>query len=298
MTPRRTHRSRPIAAALAGVLAMFAVGASGCDDDMESPSTLVDPQILAVQLTPRNLQPGETHTAVVLGHGIEDAALTWQSCILPWLPEEAGLRCAAEDITPEAIAQITGLTDDTQLADMVDMVNQAIPLNPDDTTLGHTLSFPTFAPPTNPCETTADCSGFGDCINQTCTLGLWLRVDDPRDNGALTTLAHLTPGEVLDNPSVTDLYKDQAGTALPSELQAGAEVVILPALVDPMGEGGTVVSYYTTGGRFDPWRNRQEAPVTLTAPDEPGEITLTAIVRDPGGGVGWLQRTLTITEAP
>ncbi len=51
-----------------------------------------------------------------------------------------------------------------------------------------------------------------------------------------------------------------------------------------------------------PWRTRAEdgvaAPSTLTAPAEAGEITLTVIIRDPGGGVGWVHHTLTVTEAP
>ncbi|MDP6943571.1 MAG: hypothetical protein QF464_05430, partial [Myxococcota bacterium] len=85
---------------------------------------------------------------------------------------------------------------------------------------------------------------------------------------------------------------------LPDTLEVGSELIVTPTLTDPLGQGGQVVSYFTSGGRFDPWRTREGAPSTLSAPEEPGEITLTIIVRDPGGGVGWRQHNLTVTEAP
>ena len=76
----------------------LALLASACDEDMTSPSTLEDPQVLAIQLDPSKLTPGTTHEAVAIGHALDKSSLSWQACALPWIPEEAGVRCGAEDV--------------------------------------------------------------------------------------------------------------------------------------------------------------------------------------------------------
>jgi hypothetical protein len=266
-------------ALLGGVLAL-ALCAGACGDDMESPSTLVDPQLLAIQMTPRNLSPGEPHQLVALGHDLDAAALDWSVCVLPWLPEEAGVRCAAEDI-----------------AELPAPYNAAIELGSGNPLTG----IDTLPILETPCEGNDDCL-FGTCADGSCAANLWLRVTDTRDKGALTTTLQVTSGAAAAHPTISRLETDAAGEALPDTLAASAELVVTPTFDDPNGAGGQVVSYFTTGGAFDPWRTRAEdgeaAPSTLTAPEEAGEITLTIIVRDPGGGVGWLNHTLTVTEAP
>ena len=73
--------------ATAAVALTLVIG--GCDDDMSSPSTLERPQILAVQLSPRALTPGVDHELRALGHALDDTALSWEACVLPWIPEES-----------------------------------------------------------------------------------------------------------------------------------------------------------------------------------------------------------------
>ena len=280
MRESSTRRGVLIALALVGALC-----AGACDDDMESPSTLSDPQILAVQLTPRTLSPGEPQTLTALGHDLEDAALEWSACLLPWVPAEDGVYCAAEGIdeipAPWNAAFTLGTGNPLTDLDLIEITSMPIVQSP--------------------CDADEDCL-FGTCVESACVYALWLRVTDSREDGALTTTLQITTGDAVPHPTITALETDIADEALPGTIAAGAELVVTPRFDDPYGEGGQVVSYFTTGGAFAPWRTRAEdgvaAPSTLTAPAEAGEITLTVIIRDPGGGVGWVHHTLTVTEAP
>ena len=116
--------------------------------------------------------------------------------------------------------------------------------------------------------------------------------------GALKAIAQLATGELVDNPEVSALSVAGEESALPDTLAAGATLTIEPTVSDPYGEGGRVVTYFASAGSFDPWRTNEAGPSTYTAPAEAEEVTLTVIVRDPGGGVGWTQHTLSVTEAP
>jgi len=266
---------------LFGALMALAMVGTACDEAMDSPSTLERPQILAVQFTPRVLQPGSTQRAVVLGHDLSTTPVTLEACVLPWTPEESGIRCSAEDVP-----------------DLPPFLQAALPLGSATEDTPHEVTFALPEIPLPECTTDADCYGLGSCVDGTCPLRMWMRIDDEPDGGALNTIAQIATGDVMDNPAITALSSEDAETALPSTLVASAELVVVPTLTDPYGEGGRVVTYFASDGRFDPWRTNEGNPSTFTAPDDPGEVTLTVIVRDPGGGVGWLQHTMTITEAP
>ena len=262
-------------------LCALAVFATACDEQMDSPSTLERPQILAVQFTPRILEPGSTQRAVVLGHDLSTTPVTLEGCLLPWTPEEQGIRCAAEDVT-----------------ELPEFLRTALDLGTAAEETPHEVAFSIPAIPLPTCTTDAECYGLGACVDGTCPLRMWIRVDDEPDGGALTAIAQIATGESVDNPEVTALTTEDVDTALPDSLESGKELVVVPTLTDPYGEGGRVVTYFASGGRFDPWRTNEGNPSTFTAPAEAGDVTLTVIVRDHGGGVGWRQHTMSITEAP
>jgi hypothetical protein len=264
-----------------GALLAIALAATACDEPMSSPSTLELPKILAVQFTPRVLQPGSSQSVIVLGHDLSATPITLEGCLLPWIPEESGIRCAAEDVT-----------------DLPEFLRAALPLGTGTESSPHEVTFTLPPIPLPTCTVDADCYGLGSCVDGTCPLRIWIRVDDEPDGGALNAVAQLTTGELMDNPAVTALSAETTQIPLPATLQVGQELVVTPTLTDPYGEGGQVVSYFATGGSFSPWRTNEGAPSTWTAPDEADDVTLTIIVRDPGGGVGWTQHTLTVTEAP
>lgn len=252
-----------------------------CDDEMGSPSTLEDAQIMAVQFTPRVLEPGGTHTAMVLGHALSETPLSLEACILPWIPEESGIRCSAEDVSelPEFLRGPIALGSGTAEA-------------PQEVSFG----IPNIPAPT--CSTDAECFGLASCVDGTCPIRLWVKVVDESPEGALDAIAQIATGESVDNPEVTALEAEDRQGGLPETLGVGKTLVVQPTVTDPYGEGGRVLTYFTSKGTFDPWRTNEDGPSTYTAPEEAGEVTLTVIVRDPGGGVGWAQHTLTITEAP
>ncbi len=258
-----------------------------CDDETESPSTLARPQILAVQVTPRVLTPGANHEARVLGHDLDDAALQWQACLIPWLPATSDAPCA----------DITDLPEDlTAMLAALDLLEDLESLQTPRTGNPVTFDAPDFQVPS--CTTDKDCGEYIPCVAGTCQLGVSIRVEDTREDGALRAILQLTTGDDADHPEVTALHTDVPDTPLPTTVEAGDKLVVTPEITDPFGEGGQVVSYFTTDGAFDPWRTREGAPSKWTAPDEAGEVTLTVIVRDPGGGVGWAQHTVTVTVAP
>ncbi len=58
-----------------------------------------------------------------------------------------------------------------------------------------------------------------------------------------------------------------------------------------------MVNWYTTGGLFEPFRSFGADPSELTAPDEPGAITLFVVLRNPDEGVAWYTTTVSVTEA-
>ena len=265
----------------ASVFTLFALFAAACDEPMGSPSTLEDAQILAVQFTPRVLQPGESQEVRVLGHALSDTPISLEACILPWSPEEAGIRCAAEDVP-----------------DLPEYLQSALPLGSAPADTPHQASFALPDIPLPSCETDADCYGFGTCVDGSCPIRLWIKVDDEPDGGALNSIAQISTGDVVDNPEVIALHSDGEESPIPESVQVGEEVEVTPKLSDPLGEGGRVVTYFTSAGSFKPWRTNEGGPSTWTAPDEAGEVTWSVIVRDPGGGVGWLQHTITVTEAP
>ena len=248
---------------------------------MASPSTLEDPQILAVQFTPRILTPGGTHTAVILGHALSDTPLSLEACVLPWMAEEAGLRCSAEEVS-----------------DLPEFLQGPIPLGAGSAERPHEVSFtlPEISAPT--CSTDAECYGLATCVDGTCPLTLWVKVDDASPEGALSAIAQISTGDTIENPEFTALGVAERDGALPETLGVGKELTIQPSITDPYGQGGRVITYFASAGSFDPWRTNEEGPSTFTAPAEAAEVTLTLIVRDPGGGVGWVQHTLNVTEAP
>lgn len=268
-------------------IGMLTLSLGACDDDKESPSTLEYPQILAVQVTPRVLTPGASHEARVLGHDLDDAALQWQACLIPWMPATSDAPCTD-------VAEVS--EDLTAMLQALDLLEDLEDLQAPRTGNPVTFDAPDF--PAQSCEDDADCGQYVPCVDGACQLGLSLRVEDSREEGALRTMLRLVTGEDTAHPEVTGLYTEMASSALPSTVEAGSELVVTPELTDPYGEGGLVVSYFTSGGAFDPWRTRDGAPSTWTAPDEAGEVTLTVIVRDPGGGVGWAQHPVTVTLAP
>ena len=276
MPPRPRARHTALATALC-----LALLSTACDEEMGSPSTLEGPQILAVQFTPRVLQPGSPQKMVVLGHALSATPISAEACVLPWTPEEAGVRCSAEDVP-----------------DLPELVRGALPLGTAPEETPHELSFslPPLSAPA--CTTDAECYGLGTCVDGACPIRLWIKLDDEDDGGALKAIAQLATGELLDNPEVSALSVAGDESALPDTLAAGATLTIQPTVSDPYGEGGRVVTYFASAGSFDPWRTNEAGPSTYTAPAEAEEVTLTVIVRDPGGGVGWAQHTLSVTEAP
>ncbi len=267
--------------ACASALILFALTGIACDEPMGSPSTLEGAQILAIKFTPRVLQPGETQKVEVLGHAMSGAPITMEGCILPWTPEESGVRCAAEDVP-----------------DLPEYLQSAIPLGSSSEDTPYEASFALPEIPLPSCEVDADCYGFGTCVDGSCPIRLWIRFDDEPEGGALNTIAQISTGELIDNPEVTALALGSDKEPLPESVQVGEELEVVPELTDPNGEGGRVVTYFTSAGSFSPWRTNEGGPSTWTAPEEPGEVTWSVVVRDPGGGVGWMTHTFTVTEAP
>ena len=279
ITMHRHHRVLALALTL-----IWALCAGACDDDMESPSTLDGAQILALQMSPRYLTPGAPHTLTALGHDLDDAALEWSLCLLPWIPTEAGVICAAETVAgiPDPFNTAISLGTGNPLSDEDIIERSGLPIS------------------TDACTSDDECV-YGSCVDGACFYTLWLRAIDTRPEGALMATLQVTTGEATPHPSITALETE--GAPLPESLAVNEELLITATADDPNGQGGQVISFFTSGGAFDPWRARvredgKTAPTTFTAPEEAGEVTFTVIVRDPGGGVSWTDHTLTVTAAP
>ena len=121
---------------------------------------------------------------------------------------------------------------------------------------------------------------------------LWIAAGHPTDTRVVPAIHTLEVGDVIDNPSIESVGVN--GEPLPRRPRVGERLVIDADVLDPIGQG-VVTTYFTTAGRFDPWRTYDGRPSTLVLPDEPGEVILTMVVRDVAGGVGWHQETLEVT---
>ncbi|MCB9734959.1 MAG: hypothetical protein H6745_20420 [Deltaproteobacteria bacterium] len=119
---------------------------------------------------------------------------------------------------------------------------------------------------------------------------LWLRCEDV-SGVALPAVKRLTTADDTVNPDVV-AFTTPAGS-LPASVARATSVDLSPTLTgaDP---DRVVVSWYVTAGVLEPKRSVGAAAVTFTAPDEPGPVTLLAVARDKGGGVGWLEATIEV----
>jgi hypothetical protein len=114
---------------------------------------------------------------------------------------------------------------------------------------------------------------------------------------ALPAVLRLTRSSdaALPNPEVTAIRK-QDGSALPKTVVA-QEALSLEVTATNPADTELVATFFTTGGGFDPWRSVLPSGSTLTAPAEPGPFTITAVIRDTAGGVGWRTETLEVSGA-
>lgn len=91
------------------------------------------------------------------------------------------------------------------------------------------------------------------------------------------------------NPHVADVVVDDASATV---LTARANVD-LDVRVD-RGSASSV-AWFTTAGKIDLYR---QAPTKLVVGDRDGDHVLFVVVRDGAGGVGYLERTVTVVNGP
>ena len=66
------------------------------------------------------------------------------------------------------------------------------------------------------------------------------------------------------------------------------------ATVDVEVSSGGVTTFFASAGAFAPWRAAGTETSTFIAPEEPGAVTIIAVVRETDGAVGWTTTTLTV----
>ena len=108
---------------------------------------------------------------------------------------------------------------------------------------------------------------------------------------AFPAVLAVTPGDPAPHPEVTAIALD--GDPAATEVRAGARVRVTPTVGGTL-RGDVVTSFFTTAGRFDPWRTVGGAASTWEVPATPGPAEIWLVVRDDDGGVGWRNTSVTV----
>jgi hypothetical protein len=111
------------------------------------------------------------------------------------------------------------------------------------------------------------------------------------DGSAEPAILRLQAGAKGSNLSVT--LQQEGGEALPDRVTKTATLK-LRSSVPGGAPAGAFNTFYATGGDFAPWRTLGSDASSWQAPDLAGPVTVTVIVRDGQGGVGWQRATLTV----
>lgn len=112
------------------------------------------------------------------------------------------------------------------------------------------------------------------------------------DGGTPAVLRLTRSDDVSANPAVTALRVED-DSPLPGTLGVSKTLLVEAVAENPDGSE-LVTTYFTTGGKVDPWHTLALGAATWTAPAEPGPVTLTAVVRDANGGVGWRSESVEV----
>ena len=121
---------------------------------------------------------------------------------------------------------------------------------------------------------------------------LYVRLDARGPSGrAEPAIVRLQAGATGRNPLVA--IEQDSGAAVPATLAKAADIRLRPRV--PGGSPtGAFTTFYATGGTFSPWRTVGSDASRWQAPELPGPVTVTVIVRDGQGGVGWQSATVAV----
>lgn len=114
---------------------------------------------------------------------------------------------------------------------------------------------------------------------------LHVRLDARGPKGvAEPAILRLQAGAKGVNPTVE--LETASGVALPDGVAKGGTVRLRPRVAGGALADG-VNTFFATTGEFSPWHTLGSDASTWTVPGLPGPATVTVVVRDGAGGVGW-----------
>lgn len=120
---------------------------------------------------------------------------------------------------------------------------------------------------------------------------LYLRLLTTSPNGdPLPTVRPLFADVPAENPRLVGLENDEG--PLPESVATKEAVRVAIRLDDP--PAGQVTSFFTSHGKFDPWRAFEEQSAVFRAPAEAGMATIFAVTRDSDGGASWLETSIEV----
>ena len=122
--------------------------------------------------------------------------------------------------------------------------------------------------------------------------GAWIRVDHPDDPQVIPAVRQVIVGDEGVNPDIDGLESE--GDGLPLSVSAGSALdvdVIFGADIDT---SEFVINYYTTHGKFSPFRTSPGVGSSWEVGEEAGAAHLVVVVRDPFGGVSWIDHDVQV----
>jgi hypothetical protein len=305
----------------AGLVACLVVGGvhavgAGCVPDFRSASELDETnQVLAVRVTPPEVNPGGTVTLDALVHWPEGAPmLYWLVCI----PDvgDTFMSCLSGRLDSTMDTPFCGVdpADRLCLAGVGDSVDYTVPesIFPDDGE-DHTFFVNMLAAGAD-IETCAEVM-MGGAPTSDCLLSLKRVVVSYRDPAELNVnpeLAHFVfDGSALDPAAVATVDSTAENIDdLRLEISVTAEATSIDEVYPPGGDPSPfdlVVSFFTTCGQISAEKvflscapseptgePRCEPAGVFWRPETTGPCTLYAVLRDGNGGLGWLTQQLEI----
>jgi len=121
----------------------------------------------------------------------------------------------------------------------------------------------------------------------------WIRVDHPEDAQVIPAVRQVIVGDEGVNPDIDGLESE--GDGLPLSVSAGSALDVDVIFGADMETSEFVINHYTTHGKFSPFRTNPGEGSTWEVGEEAGAAHLVVVVRDPFGGVSWIDHDVEVT---
>jgi len=123
--------------------------------------------------------------------------------------------------------------------------------------------------------------------------GVYVRIVATGAEGQQIAVATIPFDQVGPHPELI-AFTDADGEDAPAEVIADEDFSLKPTLNLPDDMGDVLVTWFVEGGEADPFRTKNDKPVTIRAAPEAGTMRVIAVVRDGNFGIGWSESSFSV----